>query len=243
MQVIVMLTYILEHKEWIFSGIGIAIITGLFAFVRYVVKYITLRCHLKNVDSKMFSYALNKDEFFPEFDILEPNQQFLLNCSIKTHSLLLNKLKKSIRIGDSLIWIDVDSFSQINKCFGTEIGDDVIHTVLMIIASTIKKFNIDVRVFHANKRDEFYIVGKTEVLAEYIIRVLITAIQRYNWSNLVPNLFVTCSAGIAFYNNNPVDTLRRARISLNMIKAKGGNGIGPQIIKLQPHSLIDLNMS
>lgn len=238
-----MFSYIWEHKEWIFSGIGIALFTGLFAFVRYVVKRIILRYHLKNAHSQMFSYAFDKDEFFPKFDIIEPNQQFLLNCSIKTHSLLLKKLKKSIRTFDSIIWIDVDSFSQINKCFGTKIGDEVTHKVLMIIASTIREFDIDARVFHANKRDEFYIVGKTEILDEYTARVFITAIQRYNWSNLVPNLFVTCSAGIASYNNNPVDTLRRARISLNMIKAKGGNGIGPQILKLQPHSLIDLDES
>lgn len=238
-----MLTYIWEQKDWIFSGIGIAIITGVVTLVRIIAKHFTLWCHLKNTPPGEFRYAFRKDEFWPEFNIAEPDPKFLLNCSIKTHSLLLKKLKKTIRSSDTLIWLDVDRFSQINKFFGEKCGDEIIHKILMIIATIIKELNFNVQVFHANKRDEFYIVGKDVELDEYGARIFITAIQRYDWSDLVPNLYVTCSAGIASYNNNPVDTLRRARTSLNLIKAKGGNGIGPQILKLPPHSSIDLDIS
>ena len=238
-----MISYIWEHKEWIFSGIGIAIFSGLAALIQFVVKHITMRIHLKQTPPEKFSYAFGKDEFWIEFNITEPDKKFLLNCSINTHSLLLKNLKKSIRYCDSIIWLDMDRFSQINKYFGEKCGDEIIHTTLMIIASAMKKYDIDARVFHANKRDEFYILGEKEEVNEYTARIFITAIQRYNWSNLIPNLFVTCSAGIALYANNSIDTLKRAKISLNMIKAKGGNGIGPQIIKLHPHSSSDLDDS
>lgn len=238
-----MLTYIWNHKDWIFSGIGIAIVTGAIALVRCILKYFTLRRHLKNTPPEEFSYTFHKDEFWPEFNITEPDPKFLLNCSIKTHSLLLKKLKKSIRSSETLMWLDVDRFSQINKCFGEKCADEIVHKILMIIATVIKEFDFNVKVFHASKRDEFYIVGEDDELDEYGARIFITAIQRYDWSTLVPNLFVTCSAGIASYNNSSVDTLRRARASLNLMKAKGGNGIGPQILKLPPHSSIDLGIS
>lgn len=239
-----MVAYILERREWIFSGIGIAVFTGFIKLVQFIVKYFTLRFQLKHIPPEKFSYAIGQDEYWAfEFAIAEPDPQFLLNCSIKTHSLLLKKLKKSIRSYDTLIWFDVDRFSQINKYFGKKCGDKIMHIILMIVASIVKECNLSVKVFHADNRDEFYIIGEKNKLDEYAARVFITAIQRYDWSNLVPNLFVTCSAGIASYDNNPVDTLRRARASLNLIKAKGGNGIGPQILTLHPHSSIDLNES
>ncbi len=237
------MTYFCKNKDWIFSGIGIAIFTGLISLVKFIAKQFTLWVQLRKTPPEEFSYAFGRDKFWPEFDIAEPDKEFLLNCSIKTHSLLLKKLKKSIRSCDALIWLDVDRFSQINKYFGKKCGDEIIHTILMIIATIVKEFNLNAKVFHADKRDEFYVIVKHNKADEYTARIFITAIQRYDWSSLVPNLFVTCSAGVASYNNNPIDTLKRARASLNLIKAKGGNGIGPQIFELHPYSSIRLGPS
>lgn len=161
-----------------------------------------------------------------------------MNCTIKSHSILLRKLKKTIMGFDTLIWIDVDRFTQINRYFGKECGDEIIHVILMIIAAVVKECHLSVKVLHADRRDEFYIIG--EQLDIFTAKILISAIQKYDWSYLIPNLFVTCSAGIASYANSSLDTIKRARASLNLIKAKGGNGIGPMIGKLSPYSKIDL---
>lgn len=237
-----MVAYISENKDWIFSGIGLTIFAGLVTLVRFIAKRLTFRRRLKTIPPEKFSYVFAKDEYWPfELVIEEPSQELLLNCTIKSHSILLKKIKKAIRCSDFLIWIDVDRFSQINRYFGQECGDKIIHTILMIIAAVIKECDLRVKVFHANKRDEFYIVG--EQLDEFAARIFISAIQRYDWSNLIPNLFVTCSAGIALYDNSPIDTLKRARASLNLIKAKGGNGIGPRICKLPLYVQVDLSES
>lgn len=234
--------YILENKDWIFSGIGITIFAGSVALIRFAIKHLTLQFRLKNVSPQNVSDAIAKDAHWPfELVIAEPSQEFLLNCTIKSHATLLKKLKKAIGSLDTLIWLDMDRFTQINKYFGKECGDKIIHTVLMIIAAVVKEYNLSVKVFHADRRDEFYIIGQQ--LDEFTAKILISAIQRYEWSNLVPNLFVTCSAGIASYANSPVDTIKRARASLNLRKTKGGNGIGPMIDKLPLYSQVDLSNS
>lgn len=240
-----MVTYIWEHKEWIFSGIGVIFFTGFCSLVRLIVKHFIFRSQLRRIPPNYFDYPYRENEYWPyeELSIVEPNQEFLSNCSIKTHSLLLKKLKKSIGIYETLIWLDVDKFSQINECFGRKCGDEIIHKILMIMATVVNELHLRVQIFHADKRDEFYIVGPTNQLDRWVATVFITAIQRYDWSSLVPNLFVTCSAGIALYKKNSTDTLKRARVSLNLIKAKGGNGIGPEISALNPRFLIDLNVS
>lgn len=236
-----MMTYISENKEWIFSGIGLTILSGLIVVVRLIVKRLVHNYQLRNTPPYCFEYAYSEDPYCPwHFFIEEPDQNFLSNCSIKTHSLLLKKLKKAIKRRDSLVWLDIDKFTQINKIFGRECGDVIIHTILMIIATVANKLNLDVKVFHANKRDEFYIIGASNAMNISTVKMLISAISRYDWSSLVPNLFVTCSAGLASYNNSPTDTLKRARVSLNLIKAKGGNGIGPEILALHPYELVNL---
>lgn len=236
-----MRTYIWENKEWIFSGIGLTVLGGFIVAVRLIAKHLVHRYRLRNTPPYHFKYAYSEDSHWPwHFLIEEPNQQFLSNCSIKTHFLLLKKLKKTIKRYDSLVWLDIDKFTQINKIFGKECGDEIIHIILMIIAAVANKLNLDVKVFHADKRDEFYIIGNMDIS---LVQMFISAISLYDWSNLVPNLFVTCSAGYALYNNSPTDTIKRARVSLNLIKAKGGNGIGPGILALHPYELVDLSSS
>lgn len=239
-----MMTCISENKEWIFSGIGLTVLSGLIAVVRFIVKRLVHNYQLRNTPPYRFKYAYSEDDYWPwHFFIEEPDQKFLSNCSIKTHSLLLKKLKKTIKSYESLVWIDIDKFTQINKNFGRECGDVIIHTILMIIAAVVNELNLDVKVFHANKRDEFYIIGANDSIDIFTVEMFISAISQYDWSSLVPDLFVTCSAGLASYNNSSTDTLKRARVSLNLIKAKGGNGIGPEIFALHPYKLVNLDIS
>ena len=239
-----MITYISENREWIFSGIGLTVLTGIIAVVRLVGKRLVHNYQLRNTPPRNFGYAYRGNDYWLwEFIFEEPDQKFLSNCSIKTHSLLLKKLKKTIRSYESIAWFDIDRFTQINKIFGRECGDAIIHTILKIIAAVVSELDLDVKVFHANNRDEFYIIGAHNAIDRTAVWVFISAICRYDWSSLVPNLFVTCSAGIASYNNSPTDTLKRARVSLNLIKAKGGNGIGPEILSIHPYEVVDLSSS
>lgn len=243
-----MIAYLLDNKEWIFSGIGIAIITALIALTK-AAKHILLQIRLKKTPLKRFTFPYEEDEYWPLKDISienEPTPEFLLNCSIKTHDLLLKKLKKNVRIGESLVWLDIDKFTQVNKLFGNDCGDIIIHRMLMIIAATIQYLDIKAKVFHAENRDEFYIVYLGYEMGEmdpFVPRVLVSAVQRYDWSQIVPNLFVTCSAGIALDRGNTMDTIKRAKVSLDLIKGKGGNGVGPEILKLHPYKFVDLESS
>lgn len=237
-----MLTYICENKEWIFSGIGITAVMMLAGVVKLINHHIQTH-RLKNTPPWMFKYAYKETDYWPwNFEIVEPDQAFLENCFIKNHALLLKKLKSTLNANSFLVWIDIDKFTQINKMFGRECGDIVIHTILMIIASVINEFDAKVKVYHAKNRDEFYIIGSGETQT-FLIETLISAIQRYEWSKIAPNMLVTCSAGIALHKDNSIDTLKRARVSLNLIKSKGGNGIGPEIIRLHPYELIRLDVS
>lgn len=236
-----MCTYILENKEWVFSGIGITLFTVIIPQIVKFVKHLIIKHRLKHTPSRQFDYPFQDDEYWPfEFAISEPSKKFLLNCSIKTHNLLLKRIKNEIKPYDRLIWLDIDRFTQVNKLFGKDCGDIIIYTILMIINSVVMASQIDTKVFHAEKRDEFYLVGPRHKMNDYFIRILISAIQRHDWSSIAPGIFITCSAGVASYRISSTDTLKRARVSLNLMKAKGGNGIGPEIHTLHPYELVSL---
>lgn len=237
-------SYLNNHKEWIFSGIGITIILAVIQILKKIVLSIVWKYRLKRTPKQKFfnKYPLQIYDFYfskNEKDN-EPTQNFIQNCSIKTHSLVLKSLKKELLNYDSLIWIDIDKFTQINNTFGVECGDIIINTILKILYVISKKY--ECKIYHAIKRDEFYIVI-SEMNLDECARHFLVLIQQYEWSEIIPNLFVTCSVGIASNRIKPVDTLKRARVSLNLVKARGGNNIGPQILKLHPYILINLNPS
>ena len=103
--------------------------------------------------------------------------------------------------------------------------------------------DVPVSIFHAGHRDEFYIVGPCEILNEAVAETVITAIRRSDWSRIAPQLYVTCSAGIASHRDDPTDTLQRARFSLNCAKNQGGDTVGPEVLTLNPLETVCLYSS
>lgn len=238
------ISYLNTHKEWIFSGIGVTIMILIGNIIKKLYQIFINKRRSKKTPNINFpiTYSLPIYDFYfskNEKDN-EPTYNFIKNCSIKTHSLVLKKLKKELSDYKSLIWIDIDKFTQINNLFGKECSDIVIDVILKILFAISRKIDCDV--YHVKGRDEFYIVISELDLRECASH-FIGLVQQYNWSSIASDMYITCSAGIARNRTNPIDTMKKARVSLNLIKSKGGNGIGPDILKLHPYKLIDLRSS
>lgn len=234
-------SYLNNQKEWIFSGIGVAIIIAIWNVIK---KRVIFKQRLKNTPDIKFPIAspfpIYNFYFSKNEEDNKPTQSFIKNCSIKTHSLVLKKIKKDLCDYKSLIWIDIDKFTQINNLFGKECSDMVVDIILKILFVISKKF--DCHVFHVKGRDEFYITISELYLKECASH-FIGLVQQYDWSSIASDMFITCSAGIACNITNPIETMKKARVSLNLIKSKGGNGIGPDILKLHPYKLVNLRSS
>ncbi len=79
-----------------------------------------------------------------------------------------------------------------------------------------QKYNYEV--YHAQNRDEFFIIVPIGLEVRNRAIESISLIEQYNWSEIVSSLFVTCSAGIAYYSANSIDNIKKARVSINFIK-------------------------
>ena len=173
--------------------------------------------------------------------MMNPTPIFIEKCSIKNHKIFLKKISKMLKSYNSLIWIDIDKFTQINNLFGKDCGDAIINTIIKILFNFTKRN--DVEVYHAKKRDEFFIILRNYEFLSGYAQIIISLIQQYDWSKIIPDMYITCSAGIAEYGTSSIDTIKRARVSLNLVKSKGGNGVGPEIFKLHPYELVRLSES
>lgn len=232
------------HKEWIFSGIGVTIIVFISKIISKSFKLFMNKIRLNKTSKENFLFAYSLpiyDFYFSENEKSNmPTKSFIENCSIKKHSIVLKKLKKELLDFKSLIWIDIDKFTQVNNLFGKECADAVIDVILKMLFIISKRFECNI--YHAKGRDEFYIVISELYLKECAVH-FIGLMQQYSWSEIVSDMYITCSVGIARNRTTPIDTIKKARESLNLIKLKGGNGIGPDILKLHPYKLINLHSS
>lgn len=247
-----MISYLESNKEWIFSGIGIAIIGFAFKILSVVFKNILKKIRFIKTPETYYSDMLHHPFFDICFDELSDKKietDFVKNCSIKNHKLLIKKLNKELVASDCLIWIDLDKFTQINNFFGRECGDEIINTILKILYFTSKNIECyckcKCKIYHALNRDEFFIIisnsqifGLKDCAQEFVFNI-----NQFNWSEIVPNMFVTCCAGISNNSKDPMNTIRRAKASLELIKMKGGKGVGPEISKLHPYKLVNIYMS
>lgn len=236
--------YLRDNKEWILSGIGIAVISLIIRLISNIHKLFINRWILRKTPDKYFlstyKFPIYKYYLTDNKNINKPSDVFTKKCAIKSHSKLLKKLKKDLGYS-ALIWIDIDKFTQINNLYGKEYGDIIVDIILKILFAISQKYNYEV--YHALNRDEFFIIIPSGLGVRDCAIESISLIEQYNWSEIVPNMFVTCSAGIATCNVNPIDTIKKARVSLNLIKSKGGNGVGPEIRKLHPYELVNINGS
>jgi diguanylate cyclase (GGDEF)-like protein len=131
---------------------------------------------------------------------------------------------KETNMPASLLFIDIDRFSAINKWYGLDTCDEVIKIVHNKVKSLFKGNYV--------KRlggDQFLVCLRDKTLAQSIrsASTLAKNIFEYPWPQLAPNLFVTVSIGAAHYKSN--DTVRKWIVraihgSINAKKA-GGNRV------------------
>lgn len=241
--------YLNNQKEWIFSGIGITILLAFCSIIKLIIAFIMKRYRLKKTSRIHFLNTLPYPLYHIQNDELNGNDltpEFIENCSIKNHSHLLKKLKKRLVEFDYLIWIDIDKFTQINNLFGRECGNQVVDIILKLLFSVSQKLDCECKIYHAVGRDEFFIVisnGFSVLSLRECAQEFIFNINQFTWSKIVPNMFITCSAGISKYKKNSMDTIKRAKASLDLAKTKNGGNIGPEILRLHPYKLIDLSSS
>lgn len=234
--------FVYDNKEWILSGIGISIITFVIKIIIEISQFVVNKFRYNRTPAYKFlkPYEIdNCERYISQFE--EPTKEFLKNCCIKNHTTLLKILKHNLKPGKYLIWIDIDKFTQINKLFGKEFGNEVINVIICIMYFISKIFQAEI--YHAKNRDEFFCIIDKKNIADDCAKTIISLIQQYEWYKLSPSMYITCSAGIASYRNNPIDTMQRARASVNLMKLGGGNGVGPEIIKLHPYELPSLSSS
>ncbi len=136
----------------------------------------------------------------------------------------------------SILMVDIDDLTVINKQYGEKVGDNV----LTIIANIIQDVT-NTRYFGRCGEDTFFSVlldcdiDEAKVVAER----LRTNVQDYSWSTLAVSLRVTCSIGLAQLgrdakgrNENAKDLIVRATIGMDRAKMGGRNRVvvGPSFL-------------
>ena len=142
--------------------------------------------------------------------------------------LIISKMP-STHHENSIIFLDIDDLTKINKVFSRTVGDAVLEVILGILNSH--------SVFRYKGRcgdDTFFgVMFKTDDLKTYTYcEKLRTEILTYRWGSIVTNLHVTCTVGYSIlrFNENPFSFFIRAIQGLLEGKKKGGNQVvmGPQ---------------
>ncbi len=130
-------------------------------------------------------------------------------------------------------FFDLDDFSKINRVFGSDTADDLMDIIMDLFDSApyLKQH----KVIRWNK-DEFVLclpnmtIDKAYIHAEKIRNL----IQKYNWSSISPDLFVTGSFGVAQKKEeeSTLDWILRAIQGSVKSKQNGGNLVtkGPLIL-------------
>jgi diguanylate cyclase (GGDEF)-like protein len=124
----------------------------------------------------------------------------------------------------SLLFIDIDRFSAINKWYGPDTCDEVIK----ILHKKIKGLSKDNYVKRLGG-DQFLVCIPNKTLAQSIqsANTLAKSVSEYQWEQLAPNLFVTLSIGAAHYKLDDTAQkwiVRAIHGSINAKKA-GGNRV------------------
>jgi len=218
------------------TALGAAIIGGLFLVKSSKVKQ-------TQKENKEQSKGTEREKNIVEHINIEDDTMFHI-C--KNNRSIFATLKKSHRNRDSdtvLLWIDIDSMTQINSIYGTDVGDKVAKTVCLIIDKIIGTIIHDKKVscYRANKRDELFVMTSTND-GRLLGEIIVMNVSKYKWSELAQNLFVSVSVGMANYSSNATEMLKIARVSLNIAKSLGGN----QVVateKLNPFTSVNLDDS
>lgn len=144
-----------------------------------------------------------------------------------------------------VIALDIDSFEHINRIFGIEAGNKVIEKAENIIRWFLERiFEVDQYYFTRFYSDEFFVIIKKELLKtpqkklslEDFANAIVAEIKGYKWNHLIPNLYLSCSAGFTTPNRNEniEECLVRALYATKIAKKFGGNSACPAPIVHDP---------
>jgi diguanylate cyclase (GGDEF)-like protein len=135
----------------------------------------------------------------------------------------ISKVTESLGKSDQscLLMIDIDRFTAINRWYGSEIGDQIIHEIYEIILRFFEG-----RFVCRLGGDQFVVclVGTSATKAMDEAGQLVQEIKQFDWPNFAPNLFVTVSIGVApFKHGRDIDEwiVRAIHGVLNAKKAGG----------------------
>lgn len=138
---------------------------------------------------------------------------------------------KAKRIPASLIYMDVDGLSLINKVFGRKVGNEVIQIIEGLLMDIFREY-LSVR----RGEDEFLccIKGKGEAEAIALGERLREMVEIYPWTSIAPDLHVTISMGVIELGRKEetTDGIIRAFYGANIAKKLGGNKVksGPLVL-------------
>jgi diguanylate cyclase (GGDEF)-like protein len=158
---------------------------------------------------------------------------------------LTNALPKIIKnIGHrfaniSLLMVDIDELTIINKVFRNQVGNQVLSTVLNILNE-----NSGTEFVGRCGDDTYYVFlpGLNIMEAKEIAENLRISIQEYEWRSIAPNLKISCSFGISeIYKDEPVrDWIVRAACGMIFAKESGRNRVvfGPNYLSAQQSRIL-----
>jgi diguanylate cyclase (GGDEF)-like protein len=153
-------------------------------------------------------------------------------------AFLAEKLGKNIdawhpaSLEATMVILDLDKLTQINRVFGSRAGDTVLYVVHQIVSHSKSDYS------GRCGDDTFYAIflhisaERAQQLAEDIC----AEICDFDWNDLAPGLRVTSSIGVAHFDKNdaPIDWPIRAAIGMRSAKEDGGNRVsaGPAMLPL-----------
>jgi diguanylate cyclase (GGDEF)-like protein len=139
----------------------------------------------------------------------------------------------------SLLMVDIDELTIINKVFKEVVGNQVLSSILDIL-----KGSSETEFIGRCGDDTYYIFlpGLNAMEAKEVAENLRLAIQNYEWRSIASNLKVTCSFGVSeIHNEEPVrDWIVRAACGMIFAKESGRNRVvfGPDYLSAQQSRIL-----
>ncbi len=139
----------------------------------------------------------------------------------------------------SLVMVDIDELTIINKVFKETVGNQILSTILNIL-----KENSETEFIGRCGDDTYYIFlpGLNIIEAKEVADNLRLFIQNYEWRTIASNLKVTCSFGVSeIHDKEPVrDWIVRAACGMIFAKESGRNRVvfGPNYLSAQQSRIL-----
>jgi diguanylate cyclase (GGDEF)-like protein len=141
---------------------------------------------------------------------------------IEKSERLFNEAKQS-QAPLSVVQMDLDKFHYVNKDYGYDVGDVVLERTQNEIVSLVQKSKLE-SIVERKGGDEFSITIKaTPSQTKQLVDEIINRVKQIDYSDLVEDLSVSISAGMAFITKdvkNYVDLVHQATIELFETKRK-----------------------